>query len=114
MGNVVREVIIAIVISLSTSYGVLMASEPAIDSIPKYDLEILSYRYGKNDAQRILDGKIELGFTRSMAILAKGFPYEIEEPLGKYLDFEIFFYRDCTVFIEFGSITHIKKREQKK
>lgn len=78
------------------------------DTIPSYPQKQLVNRFGKKAASNIMQNKIEPGYSHSMVILAKGRPYLIEEPLGKYMDFEIFYYNDCAVFFEYGIVTHIK------
>jgi hypothetical protein len=78
------------------------------DTIPEYSLKELENRYGKKAAFHIHNHSIEVGFSRTMVLLAKGHPHVIEQPMGKYMDFEIFHYQDCTVFFEYGIVTNIK------
>ena len=81
------------------------------DSIPTYNKEELEIRFGKRTAKNILNNTIAIGYSHDMVYLAKGIPYLIEEPLGKFMDFDIYFYPDCVVFFEFGAVTHIKRHK---
>ena len=74
-----------------------------------YDLKVLSKRYGKKIAIDLVQGVVKYGYSKTMVYHAKGKPYLIEEPLGVMLDYEIYFYNDAVIFIEFGTVVGIKE-----
>ena len=102
---------ILIVLTLFSVQNIIHGSDTGkTDSVPTYSFEELEDRFGKKSAELISQNKVAVGFSRSMVILAKGKPYLVEEPLGRYMDFEILHCKDCTVFIEYGVVTAVRYR----
>lgn len=78
------------------------------DTILKLSHDTIVYRYGDKIAEMISAGKVVTGFSKTMVYHAKGPPYLIEEPLGKMMDFEILYYLDMIIFIEYGQVAYLR------
>jgi hypothetical protein len=78
------------------------------DKAPVYSQEALSDRYGEKIALKLKAGIVEYGYSADMVYHAKGLPYLIETPFGERMDFEIYYYQDMVVFMEFGLVMELK------
>lgn len=89
--------------------SVAQRNPPIVDQKShKSKCDSLQKRYDKILAHKLCNGIVELGYSRSMVFHAKGKPYLIEEPYGEMMDFEIFYYVDMVVIIEYGLVNYIR------